>query len=120
MKRMMTASVITLMAGSLLMNSAALAAPQQHGPSHGNDRPSAQNHNDHHDDRDDRGWHRKSDFRKGGHVAYSDWQRGKAVDYRKHKRLSKPPKGYEWRQVDNRYILAAVATGVITAIIISK
>lgn len=119
MKRMMTASVITLMAGSLLMNSVAIAAPQ-HGPSHGNERPAAERHDNRHNDRDERGWHKTSDFRKGGQVAYKDWQRGKAVDYRKHKRLSKPPKGYEWRQVDNRYILAAVATGVITTIIPSK
>ncbi|ESQ80052.1 RcnB family protein [Asticcacaulis sp. YBE204] len=121
MKRIATASILLMMTASLATANIASAQPQQN-----HDRPSAQSHdnrgndNRRNDDRDNRGWHKKSDYRKGGHVAYNDWQRGRSVDYRKVRGLSKPPKGYEWRKVDNRYILAAAATGIITAIILSK
>jgi Ni/Co efflux regulator RcnB len=60
----------------------------------------------------------RSDWRKGGRVAPGDWQRGQPVDYRSH-HLRKPPRGYEWRQVDNRYVLAAAATGLIAGLVIS-
>jgi Ni/Co efflux regulator RcnB len=81
-------------------------------------------HDDRHDDRraPPKGWHKhnKSSYKKGGYVAYNDWQRGKAVDYRKHKKLKAPPRGYEWRQIDNRYVLAGISTGVISTIIITR
>ena len=41
-----------------------------------------------------------------------------ASDYR-HYRLSEPPRGYEWREVDGNYVLAAVATGVIASVVIA-
>ncbi len=59
-----------------------------------------------------------SDWRKGGRIGHDDWNRGAQVDYRSH-HLRQPPRGYEWRQVDGRYILAAVATGVIADIILN-
>ncbi|MDC7683940.1 RcnB family protein [Asticcacaulis sp. BYS171W] len=114
MKRIATASILLMMTASLATANIAAAQPQ-----HNDNRAPAARHDDRRDDRDNRGWHKKSDFRKGGHVAYNDWQRGRSVDYRKVRGLSKPPKGYEWRKVDNRYILAAAATGIITAIILS-
>ncbi|MFT3995791.1 MAG: RcnB family protein [Asticcacaulis sp.] len=125
MKRIATASLILMMTASLATANVAAAQPQQN-----HDRPAAERQDNRgpsqsspakaSPDRDSRGWHTKSDYRKGGHVAYKDWQRGKAVDYRKYKRLSKPPKGHEWRKVDNRYVLVAVATGVIAAIVLSN
>lgn len=38
-------------------------------------------------------------------------------DWRRHPGLYAPPRGQRWMEVDGRYVLAAVATGVITSII---
>lgn len=65
-----------------------------------------------------RGWRDRSDWRRGGYVSYNDWNRGYYVDYRRHRHLYAPPRGYEWRRVDNNYVLAAVATGLIAGLII--
>jgi Ni/Co efflux regulator RcnB len=59
------------------------------------------------------------DWRTGGHIAHDDWGRGVHVDYRAH-HLRRPPRGYEWRQVDGNYVLAAVATGLIASIILAS
>src|SRR3982751_6649781 len=62
------------------------------------------NDNNRHDNGKHRGWY------KGGHIDRSDWNRGQRVnDYRRY-RLQAPPRGYEWRRVDNNYVLAAAAT----------
>ena len=77
-------------------------------------------HDDHHDgDRagDHGGGH--SEWRKGGHLEQSDWARGQRVDWRGH-HLRQPPEGYEWRQVDGNYVLAAIAGGVIADIILNS
>ena len=34
--------------------------------------------------------------------------------------LSEPPRGYEWRQVDGNYVLAAAATGVIASALVAS
>jgi Ni/Co efflux regulator RcnB len=60
-----------------------------------------------------------SDWKKGGHIAKDDWGRGAPVDYREH-HLRKPPRGYEWRQVDNNYVLAAAATGLIASVLLAS
>lgn len=81
---------------------------------------------DHHDDRDrhdqqhrdeqHNNYVRHNEWRKGEHIRHEDWDRGERVDYR-HYHLRRPPRGYEWRQVDGNYVLAAVATGVIASVI---
>ena len=63
--------------------------------------------------------HQHSDWKKGGHIAKDDWGRGAPVDYKEH-HLKKPPRGYEWRQVDNNYVLAAAATGLIASVIMAS
>jgi Ni/Co efflux regulator RcnB len=40
------------------------------------------------------------------------------VDYRSH-HLRHPPRGYQWVQADNNYVLVAVATGLIASVIAS-
>jgi Ni/Co efflux regulator RcnB len=61
-----------------------------------------------------RGWHR------GGRIERNDWNRGQRVnDYHRY-HLSRPPRGYEWRRVDNNYVLAAAATGLIASIILAN
>jgi Ni/Co efflux regulator RcnB len=59
-----------------------------------------------------------ADWKKGGHIQQNDWKRGQAVNYRDH-HLQAPPHGYEWRQVDGNYVLAAAATGLIASIILA-
>ena len=50
---------------------------------------------------------------------HADWDRGERIDYHQY-HLSAPPRGYEWRQVDGNYVLAAVATGVIASAIVAS
>ncbi|HEY4077183.1 MAG TPA: RcnB family protein [Rhizomicrobium sp.] len=59
-----------------------------------------------------------NNWRKGGRIERNDWNRGTRVDYR-HYHLSAPPRGYEWRRVDNNYVLAAAATGLIAGLVIA-
>lgn len=68
--------------------------------------------------RRDRDHDGRRNWRKGGHIERHDWNRGRRIDYRQH-RLQRPPRGYEWRQVDNNFVLAAAATGLIAALIMS-
>jgi Ni/Co efflux regulator RcnB len=73
-------------------------------------------HDDRHDNRmmDRRDHH---DWRRGGRIERGDWDRGERVrDYRRY-HLSRPPRGYEWRRVDNNYVMAAVAGGLIASVI---
>jgi Ni/Co efflux regulator RcnB len=68
------------------------------------------------DHRDFRGDH--SDWRKGVRMRHDDWQRGRRLDYREY-RLRRPPRGYEWREIDGRFVLGVIATGLIADIIIN-
>jgi Ni/Co efflux regulator RcnB len=101
----------TLMAAalslSMLGGAAAVAAP----------------HDDHRGP--DRGNH-AGDNRGGQH----NWRRGERlpqtyrghshyVDYRSH-HLRKPPRGYQWVQVDNNYALIALTSGLISEIMASR
>jgi Ni/Co efflux regulator RcnB len=70
------------------------------------------------------GWGRPAadhhaDWRKGGHIGHDDWNRGQRVDYHA-LHLAAPQGGYEWRRVDNNYILAAATTGLIASIVVVK
>lgn len=60
-----------------------------------------------------------SDWHRGGRISHDDWDRGRQVDYR-HYHLRRPPRGYEWREVDGNYVLAAIATGVIASVVIAS
>ncbi len=65
-----------------------------------------------------------------GAIPHRDWHRGDRLpmeyrdrnytvdDWRQHG-LSAPPRGYQWVGVNGDYVLAAIATGVITSIIMS-
>jgi Ni/Co efflux regulator RcnB len=56
------------------------------------------------------------DWHKGDRFDRNDWNRYERVDYRRY-HLKAPPRGYEWRRVDNNFILAAAATGLVASII---
>ncbi len=109
--------VIAAAALCLLSGTAAFA--QNRDNRFDNNRNDHDNHqNDRHDNNNNHGPSHPN-WRKGGHIERNDWNRGSKVDYRSH-RLQAPPRGYEWRQVDNNYVLAAVATGVIASIILAN
>ena len=55
-------------------------------------------------------------WRRGDHFDRRDWGRYQRVDYRRY-HLRRPPRGYEWRRVDNNFVLAAAATGLIASVI---
>lgn len=79
---------------------------------------------DHHDDRhddhhDNHAYVQHKEWRKGARMNHDDWNRGERVDYRQY-HLSAPRPGYEWRQVDGNYVMAAVATGVIASVIVAS
>ncbi len=60
-------------------------------------------------------------WKRGDHVSrayYSD-KRYWVSDWKAH-HLSRPPEGHRWLKVDGRYVLTAVATGVITSIILGR
>ena len=63
------------------------------------------------------GWH---DWRRGDRIPAGERTRYAEVDWRAH-HLRHPPRGYHWVQDDRgNFILAAVATGLITDLIINS
>ncbi len=68
---------------------------------------------------DNNSYVRHNEWKKGAHMNKDDWGRGEQVDYRQH-HLKAPPRGYEWRQVDGNYVMAAAATGVIASVIVAS
>ena len=78
---------------------------------------------DHHDNQAAADAHHQSyvkhdEWKKVYTMNKDDWHRGEAVDYKTY-HLKAPPRGYEWREVDGNYVLAAVATGIIASTIIA-
>ena len=74
---------------------------------------------DHHEEHHDHPYVHHDEWRKGYHMRNEDWSRGERIDYQ-HYHLRTPPRGYEWREVDGNYVLAAVATGVIASVVIAS
>ncbi len=70
----------------------------------------AQDHHDNHP------YVHHAEWKKGYHMKSEDWGRGARVDYKQY-HLHRPPAGYEWREVDGNYVMAAVATGVISSVV---
>jgi Ni/Co efflux regulator RcnB len=70
------------------------------------------------DDHDNHHYVRHDEWKKGARMNHDDWNRGEHIDYR-HYHLNAPPRGYEWREVDGNYVLAAVATGVIASVVVA-
>jgi Ni/Co efflux regulator RcnB len=76
---------------------------------------------DHHDDHhnDNHGYVHHDEWKKGYHMNNADWNRGGRIDYHQY-HLSAPRRGYEWRQVDGNYVMAAIATGVIASVVVAS
>ena len=76
-------------------------------------------HDDYHDAHHQHYVHH-GEWKRGYHMRSEDWNRGERVeDYRTY-HLNAPPRGYEWREVDGNYILAAVATGIIASVVVAS
>ena len=93
-------------AALLLSSSVVLAGGKGHG--HGG--------HDGHPPGKHKGWHKE--YRKGERIEVVYLEPRYHVDYR-HEHLSAPPPGHRWvRHPDGRYILVAVATGIIADILL--
>ena len=117
MKRLLTASVALLMLGAA---GAASAQDYRHdgrdgrdrGPGYEQGRGDQARHDDRRDER--RRWNRgeRLDPRWRDNSYYvSDWRA---------RHLRAPPRGYRWQRVNDQYVLAAVATGLIASVIIAN
>lgn len=111
----MRAFIVTLAASALLVSAAAAQDRRDdRDGDHRGDQASAQQH---------AGWGQEygggdHHWRRGEHMGYNDWSGAQPLDYRSH-HLRRPPHGYEWRETNGQYVLAAVATGVIASIILN-
>ncbi|HEY5411362.1 MAG TPA: RcnB family protein [Caulobacteraceae bacterium] len=80
-------------------------------------------HNDHSASNQHAGWGQdrggSHQWRRGERMGRNDWSGAQPVDYRSH-HLSRPRRGYEWRESNGRYVMAAVATGVIASIVLAN
>jgi Ni/Co efflux regulator RcnB len=56
-------------------------------------------------------------WNSGERMGRTDWSSAQPIDYRQHN-LRAPPSGYEWRESNGQYVLAAVATGLIASVIL--
>ena len=80
--------------------------------------------------RDNRGWRRgwgqdrgvNYRWSRGQQMGYNDWNRSARVEYRDYRRynLRQPPRGYEWRRSNDRFVLGAIANGVIMSVILNS
>lgn len=57
-----------------------------------------------------RGGYLQSEYR-GSRYVVNDWR---------NRRLSAPPRGYQWVQANNDYVLAAIATGLIAQVLLNN
>lgn len=68
-----------------------------------------------------RGWGRdrgnSAHWGRGQQMGYNDWRNAQRVEYRRY-HLRQPPRGYEWRRTHDRFVLAAVTSGVIISVIL--
>ena len=127
MKHLLTAAIVLSLAGS----SAAMAQPghsaghpgqsnhdNRQGERHDNGNSVRYDNRDNHAGRHDNGQHRgQNKWAKGQRLPSEYRTRGYYVDYRRH-HLRAPPRGYQWVQVNNDYMMIALATGLIASIII--
>ncbi|MDB5856555.1 MAG: hypothetical protein JWQ76_244 [Ramlibacter sp.] len=136
------AFICLLAAGSLGFGSLSFAQQGNDRRDHnGNDGQRSNQRDDRHDQRDDR-HDQRSDARGHGQsrerqdtyyygARGAEWHRGGRLpqtyrdrqyvvnDWHQH-HLSAPPRGYQWVQVGNDYVLAAIATGIIAQLLLNN
>jgi Ni/Co efflux regulator RcnB len=135
--RALTIGVMIAALGSAGLAQANPGHGNGHGPGngngngHGHDHDKGHRHQDRDHDRHDRDRHgynrydhdryrdHHHDWREGGHVASRYYRDDRYWVRDWHSRhLPQPPHGHRWMRIDGDYVLAAVATGVITAIVL--
>lgn len=73
---------------------------------------------EHHDDQEHHSQYvRHNDWKKGRHIRHEDWDHGQRVDDWQAHHLRRPPRGYQWREVDGQYVLAN-SDGIIFQVVI--
>ena len=121
----MKAIIAAMAATALLAGAAGSASADPHPYGYNNSNNNDHQNGDRHDNGEHRGWGRDygSDngggnhhWRRGQRMGYNDWSSATPVDYRQH-HLRAPPRGYEWRERNGQYVLAAITTGLIFSII---
>jgi len=69
------------------------------------------------------GWGRERGNRarwgRGQQMGYNDWRNARRIDYRRYK-LRQPPRGYEWRRSNDRFVMASTRNGMIVSVILSS
>lgn len=69
------------------------------------------------------GWGRdrgnKARWGRGQQMGYNDWRNARRINYRTYN-LRQPPRGYEWRRSNDRFVMASIANGVIISVILSN
>ena len=63
---------------------------------------------------------RGPEWRRGGYLPHEYRNHQYVVDDWRGHRLTRPPRGYQWVQVGNDYVLAAIATGLIANLILNQ
>ena len=106
MKTLFAATLAT----SLLAGSIAVADPHDRGY----DRDHRRGPPEWAQDRGHRDDHRR--WARGERLPDTYWRHHRYVDYRTH-HLRRPPRGYQWVEVDNNYILVALTTGLIAELV---
>lgn len=101
-------------AAFLILSSSAVLAGNKHGRGHDDD------HHGHHDNGKHKGWKKdKNDFRRGERIDVVYLERRYYVDDYRSYHLHAPPRGHRWvRSDDGKFILVAVATGIIADILL--
>ena len=124
--------IITTLAATLLAGTALSGTAMAQGQRY-DDHRYEQRHDSRYDSRDDRRDHRydRRDERRDDRRDHRRWERGQRLDARyrgngyyvsdyRSRGLRAPPRGYRWQRVDDSYVLAAVATGLIASVIIAN
>ena len=115
----MKAIIAAMAATALLAGAVGSASAEPHPYGYDN------NNNSHQDNGQHRGWGRdygndnnggNHHWQRGQRMGYNDWNSSSQVDWRQH-HLRQPPRGYEWRERNGQYVMAAITTGLIFSII---
>jgi Ni/Co efflux regulator RcnB len=113
--------ILGLVAASIAATPAMAAAPQQY---RGYDAP---RHQVQHHDQRGYGYQNDRDYRNDRGYQNRSWHRGdrfdsryarnyRQIDYRQHRGLRAPPRGYRYVQSGNDAVLVAITSGIIGAV----
>ncbi|PIB93745.1 RcnB family protein [Caulobacter sp. FWC2] len=127
MKRLITASLAVLM----LAGGASAASAQDYRRDHNNNGRYDARDRSYEQGRHDQARAEDRRDRRDDRREYRRWAKGQRLDQRyrgntyyvsdyRARGLRQPPRGYRWQRVNDQYVLAAVATGLIASVIIAN